>query len=64
MFTKLTVPQECKNIDICFSDYEQQNLNSALTGMAQLVGHCPANWKISGSIPSQGICLGFGFHPW
>ena len=34
-----------------------------LIGLAQLVGHCPANQKVTGSIPSQGTCLDWGFSP-
>ena len=35
----------------------------ALTGVAQLVGHPPANQNVADSIPSQDACLGFGFIP-
>ena len=35
----------------------------ALTGVAQLVGHCPAKQKVVDLIPSQGTCLGYGFGP-
>ena len=31
---------------------------AALTGMAQWIEHQPVNWKVTGSIPSQGTCLG------
>ena len=33
----------------------------ALTGVAQLVGHRPAKQKVTGSVPGQGTCLGYGF---
>ena len=36
----------------------------ALTGVAQLVGHHPAELKVVGSVPGQGICLGYGLVPW
>ena len=32
----------------------------AVTGTAQWVGRCPANWKAVNWIPSQGTCLGVG----
>ena len=35
----------------------------ALTGVAQLVWHCPAKPNVAGSIPGQGTCLGCGFNP-
>ena len=35
----------------------------ALTAVAQLVGHCPENRKVTSLIPSQGTCLGCGFGP-
>ena len=31
-----------------------------LTGIAQLVGCCPAEWKAPGLIPGEGTCLGCG----
>ena len=34
-----------------------------LTGVAQLVGHRATKWKVTGSVPSQGTCLGYGFSP-
>ena len=33
---------------------------TALTGVAQLVGHRPTKQKVTGSIPAQGTCLGVG----
>ena len=36
----------------------------SLTSEAQLVGHHPAKWKVTGSIPGQGTHLGFGFGLW
>ena len=35
----------------------------ALASVAQLAGLCPANWKVVGSIPSQGTCLGCSLVP-
>ena len=35
-----------------------------LAGVAQLAGHCPANQKVPGLIPSEGTCLGCCFIPW
>ena len=35
----------------------------ALTGMAQLVEHCPAKQRVAGLIPSQGTCLTCGPGP-
>ena len=37
---------------------------SALTGVAQLVGPCPTQQKVGGSIPDQGTYLGCGVGPW
>ena len=34
-----------------------------LTSVAQLVGHCPANRKVSGSNPGQGTCWVAGSVP-
>ena len=31
---------------------------SALTGVAEWIGHCSANQKVASSTPSQGTCLG------
>ena len=36
----------------------------ALAGVAQLAGHRPTKQKVTGSIPSQGTCLCYGFGPW
>ena len=33
-------------------------IDAALAGVAQWIEHGPANGKVSGSIPSQGTCLG------
>ena len=38
--------------------------NTALTGVAQLVGYCPTKKMVTTLIPSQGTCLGCGFNPW
>ena len=37
--------------------------SSALAGVAQWIEHQPANQRVAGSIPSQGIWLGYGPHP-
>ena len=39
-------------------------IDTALTSMAQWVGHHPANQKVAGLIPGQGTCLGCGPGPW
>ena len=41
-----------------------RKLATALTSVAHLVGHHPAKQKVSGAMPSQGMCLGCGFGPW
>ena len=35
----------------------------ALAGVAQWIEHQPVNQKVTGSIPSQDTCLGFGPGP-
>ena len=35
----------------------------ALDSVVQLVGHCPANCKVTGLIPCQGTHLGCEFSP-
>ena len=35
-----------------------QTHSLALAGVAQWIVHWPANKKVAGSIPSQGMCLG------
>ena len=35
----------------------------ALTGVVQLVGCRPTKWKVTGSIPGQGTCVGCRFGP-
>ena len=35
----------------------------ALAGVAQWIEHRPVNQKVTGSIPSQGTCLGCGLVP-
>ena len=35
----------------------------ALTGIAQWVGHCPADGVVAGSIPGRSTCLGGGSVP-
>ena len=37
--------------------------SASVASVAQLVGHHPANWKVTGSIPSQGTCRGVGSIP-
>ena len=34
-----------------------------VAGVAQWIEHLPANRKVTGSIPNQGTCLGFGLGP-
>ena len=41
----------------------QKNEERALAGVAQWIECWPANQRVSGSIPSQGTCLGFGPGP-
>ena len=36
----------------------------ALPPVVQLLGHCPAKFKVSGVILGQDTCLGSGFGPW
>ena len=40
-----------------------RNINWALDGVAQWTEHRPANQTVTGSVPSQGICLGSGPGP-
>ena len=40
-----------------------QTHSLALVGVAQWIVHWPANKKVAGSIPSQGMCLGCGQVP-
>ena len=37
--------------------------NQALAGVAHWIEHWAGNWKVTGSIPSQGTCLGCGAGP-
>ena len=37
-----------------------QKTVQALAGVAQWIKHQPANQRVAGSIPSQGVCLGCG----
>ena len=37
--------------------------NYVLTSVAQLIGCQPVKWKVAGSIPIQGTCLGCGQVP-
>ena len=41
-----------------------QKPERGLTGVAQWVGHCPADKKVASSIPGQGTCLGCRPGPW
>ena len=41
-----------------------KTLELTLAGVAQLVGHHPANQKVTSSVTSQGTCLGCRFGPW
>ena len=43
---------------VCFPVYNQYLLISALAGVAQWIEHQPANQRVAGSIPHQGIYLG------
>ena len=45
--------------------YSQTNykMASALAGVAVWIEHSPANQRVTGSIPSQGTCLGLGPGP-
>ena len=36
----------------------KSNTNIALAGVAQWIEHWPVNQRVTGSIPSQGTCLG------
>ena len=40
-----------------------KKLGLPLAGVAQWVGHHPADQRVTGSIPSQGTCLGCGPGP-
>ena len=42
---------------------KNKNVEVALTGVAQWVGHHPTNRKFSGSIPGHSTCLGCGPGP-
>ena len=44
----------------CISFF-QRNCIQALTGVTQLVGCQTSKWKVTGSIPGQGTCLGCRF---
>lgn len=37
--------------------------STAPAGVAQVVGHCPANWKAACLIAGQGTCPGCGIGP-
>ena len=39
------------------------NAFTALTGVAQLVGHHPPKQKVAGSVLGQGISVGYRFRP-
>ena len=46
------------------TDEVRRGQREALAGVAQWIEHSPANQKITGSIPSQGTCLGCRYGPW
>ena len=50
---------------IVFVLIEDLKKNSHLVpaSVAHLVGCCPTNWKVTGSVLGQGTCLGCGFCP-
>ena len=49
----------CKGNEVRMAHSGKLNkVSVALTGVAPWVGHHPANQKVTGSIPSQGTCLG------
>ena len=39
-------------------------MDGALAGVAQWIEYRPVNQRVTGSIPSQGTCLGCGLGPW
>ena len=43
---------------VCFIFIFLKRRDTALAGVAQWIEHWPANQKVTGSIPSQGTCLG------
>ena len=40
-----------------------ENSHSSLADVAPLVGYCPTNRRVAGSMPGQGTCLGCRFGP-
>ena len=53
----------CRDLVWLFTTLPLRMFAEALPGMSQCVGHCPANWKITGLIPGQCTCLDFGLGP-
>ena len=56
-----------KTVDVAqlphWTDLRSKAVTEALAGEAQWIGHQPMNQRVTGSIPCQGICLGFGPGP-
>ena len=50
-----------KNLSLTKGDQKEELV--ALAGVAQWIEHQPANHRVTGWIPSQGTCLGFGPGP-
>ena len=46
--------------EIEFRYFRIQKPTNALAGVAQWIEHQPVNQRVTGSIPSQGTCLGCG----
>ena len=70
LFCPYEIPSFCfmafeKNLqDLpAYLHWDFRRITQALNGAAQWVGHCPANQKVTGSIPGQGTCLGCGPGP-
>ena len=49
--------------EIEFRYFRIQKPTNALAGVAQWIEHQPVNQRITGTIPSQGTCLGCGPGP-
>ena len=43
----------------CIHEHLRSYFLLALAGVAQWIEHGPANQRVTGSIPSEGTCLGF-----
>lgn len=48
---------------LAMSKFSYVKTRPALASVAQLVEHHPFHQKVTGLIPSQGTCPGFGFDP-